>query len=466
MMQIAFLFAIFAAGLCSGWAQENYFVKSYGGRGDQTGLLVVPRDTGFYIAGFMESVPGFGAAFIIRTDDFGETLWTRMIVDSGVTIVLNGAIGDGNGGCVMVGQRRTIRGDWDMLVIRVDSSGAMLWQKTSGTTSDDVATAVCDANDGWVVVGNTLRSGGYDIRLVKLDYEGNELWSRVMGSLQPDLAYAVARTGDAGFVIAGATYPAGSRFSNVLLFKVNYWGELVWWRQYGDWSWDEARAILATAEFGFTIAGFSSSYGADMDFYLLRTDSLGELVWFQTFAIPGLQKAYGLTQIPEGFVLVGEGFLPGEEAQLLLLRTDTAGNFVWQRFYGGDGYDCGVMAACLDDGGFAITGRTWVDSVNRYDIYLIRTDSSGRIGLNEIGNGVNRGEEIVAFPNPFRNRVWLQANCNKWAEVFSANGAYVRRINLDSEWDGRDESGKIVPPGVYIISTRGNSRRLKLIKCE
>ncbi|MEO0050773.1 MAG: hypothetical protein ABIK42_06490, partial [candidate division WOR-3 bacterium] len=101
MMQIAFLFAIFAAGLCSGWAQGNYFIKSYGGRGDQTGLLVVPRDTGFYIAGFMESVPGFGAAFIIRTDDFGETLWTRMIVDSGVTIVLHSAIGDGNGGCVM-----------------------------------------------------------------------------------------------------------------------------------------------------------------------------------------------------------------------------------------------------------------------------------------------------------------------------------------------------------------------------
>jgi flagellar hook assembly protein FlgD len=456
-----------------GWAQKQSFVKSYGGSADETGLLVVPREgDGFFIAAYIESVPGFGAAWMIRTDEFGETLWTRTIVDSGETVIFRGAVGDGEGGVILAGQKRTGRGDWDMVAVRIDSAGDKVWQTTSGSSSDDIATNISAVRDGWLMVGNTLQTGGYDVRLVKLDQSGNQVWSRVIGGSQNDLAYGIARTEDFGAVIAGTTYPPNSRFSDILLFKVNYWGEVVWWRQFGGLFWDEAQAVIQTPDSGFAIAGFSSSYGEDMDGFLLRTDFNGDTLWLRSYTLPGFQRFYGLVQTgADGFVLVGEDIQTGEEANLLLLRTDAVGQLVWHRCYGGEGYECGRTIIQLADGGLVSTGRTWTGPVNRFDVYLVRTDSLGQIGMRT-GQRIGRvGQGIRFFPNPFSNRVRVETGVGPGvARIFSQNGTVIRILssgepNHQFIWDGCDFNGRQVPPGVYILSICGQ-HQVKLVKCD
>ncbi|MGQ9707318.1 MAG: hypothetical protein ACUVUR_00375 [bacterium] len=470
--QVFFIGLLIAFIPWSGRAQENRFIKSYGGSADETGLLVVPRDGGgFFLAGYAESVPGFGAAVVIRTDEFGETLWTRTIVDSGGTVILRAAAVDDEGGCILTGQQRNLRGDWDMLALRIDSAGERMWHITSGSSSDDIATAICDAGDGWMMVGNTLQTGGYDVRLVKLDRSGNQIWSRVIGGTQTDLAYGVTKTDDMGFVIAGTTYASGSHYSDVLLFKVNYWGELVWWRQFGGWFWDEAQVVIQTPDLGFAVGGFSSSYGDDMDGFLARINASGDTTWWVTYFLPGFQRVYGLNRAGDsGFVLVGENFQTDAEADLLLLRSGTQGQLLWYKSYGSEGYDCGRAIVQLHDGGFVSTGRTWIDSVNRFDIYLVRTDSFGEIGMDETQNCEKKGNSIFVFPNPFINKVCVEMGGYQGVvKIFSADGAVIRVLSGISqpvvEWDGCDFQGGRVPAGVYILRIPGQAH-VKLLKCN
>ena len=82
---------------------------------------------------------------------------------------------------------------------------------------------------------------------------------------------------------------------------------------------------------------------------------------------------------------------------------------------------------------------------------------------------------LSAWPNPFRTAINLQLTASSPAEVaiFDAAGRRVRffpavscKLSAVSSfpWDGRDETGKPVGPGVYFAALGSTSPRLKLIR--
>ncbi len=464
--------ALFLA-LVNSVAGGGLFGERYGSGGDESGIFVVPlADSGFFVLGYCESAPGYGRTYVLRVDKDGELMWSKYIVDSLGGIILHSATGDGVGGGVVVGQQRSSQGDWDMFVQWVDSSGSVVWKKTSGSAGvSEIATAVCPAeNDGWVVIGNTVGSYDYDVAGAWFDRSGYRWWSKVWASSNNNFGYAVTNTFDRGYVIAGATYPSNTGFSDMLIFKVDYWGEMVWWRQYGESLWDEALAIVQTKDSGFALAGFSSSYGEDIDGLLLRTDSYGNKRWLKTFPKKGFEKLYGLAETEDGgFVLVGESAFPGGDENLVFIRTDESGNLLWQRFYGWGGYDCGKAVVELNDG-FVVTGKSWKDSINRFDVYLLRSDHSGRVGLSEEVRENFQSKTFRVSPNPFKNEVRVAFGGgreigNAKVRVYNWQGCLIRTLDGKDEvvWNGCDFSNLPVAKGVYIMILPDN-QRVKLVR--
>lgn len=82
--------------------------------------------------------------------------------------------------------------------------------------------------------------------------------------------------------------------------------------------------------------------------------------------------------------------------------------------------------------------------------------------------------QITAFPNPFREKTIVQINpaCNTAGEVgvYQPDGRLVRKIYAGQSpgksylWDGRDEKGKKVAPGIYFIKLKNDNSRHKFTK--
>ncbi len=136
-----------------------------------------------------------------------------------------------------------------------------------------------------------------------------------------------------------------------------------YWEQiYGDSLWDHGFWVEPTADSGYILTGFTMSYGVGdyYDFYLVKTDSAGSLLWQQTYGGFEEERAYCVKQTSDGgYVMVGYTRSYGVGAgDVWLVKTDASGTMLWDRTYGGDGFDKGYSVEQTTDGGYIIAGLT------------------------------------------------------------------------------------------------------------
>ena len=108
-----------------------------------------------------------------------------------------------------------------------------------------------------------LASGDTDAWLLKLDSEGNMMWQKTYGGTGFDSAYSVQQTSpDGGYIVAGQTYSSGAGDQDIWLLKLTANGDIVWQKTYGGGAWDFANFVQQTSDGGYIVAGGTSSFGA------------------------------------------------------------------------------------------------------------------------------------------------------------------------------------------------------------
>ena len=118
------------------------------------------------------------------------------------------------------GNVSSFKGVYDSWVVKLNSVGDLEWQKTLGGTNADAANDIIQTSDGgYIVIGdtvsnntgdvtgfhNSLGSDYWDIWLVKLNSTGTIVWKKALGGAVQDIGNSIKRTNDGGFVIAGST---------------------------------------------------------------------------------------------------------------------------------------------------------------------------------------------------------------------------------------------------------------------
>lgn len=103
----------------------------------------------------------------------------------------------------------------DVFVIRVDESGNKLWMKPLGGMGTDIAHAIGAATDGGILVaGYTISTDGdmpggkgeNDLFVLKLDAAGALQWQKTAGSSSQEEAYGITATGANSCIIAARTF--------------------------------------------------------------------------------------------------------------------------------------------------------------------------------------------------------------------------------------------------------------------
>ncbi len=267
-------------------------------------------------------------------------------------------------------------------LIRFDTNTDPVWQNLyKGLMSDSISTVI-PLSDGGFIIGATCDSFGaglQDYWLIRLDKNGLTNWQKNFGGRQSDIVGGAALARDGSVVIAGNARSFGT---GIWIIKVNKDGSLRWEKYYSGKISENATAIIPTKDDGFIIAGYTWSFGSGRsDILVFKIDKRGELVWEETFGGKLNDSAVCIAPAYDNGCVVGaitESFGIGK-SDVWILRLDANGKLVWQKMFGGKGYDYITGICAASDKGFAFTGYTDSFGAGKTDGWVIKLNSEGNI---------------------------------------------------------------------------------------
>jgi hypothetical protein len=231
--------------------------RTYGGTAEDDGRSVAQTlDGGYIVAG---ATCSFGAGvvdvWLIKTDENGDTLWTRTF----------GGVGDDEGASV----QPTADGGYivagssgqNLWLIKTDASGNRIWDVAYGGAGEEEGASVQQTSDGGYIATGYATPDGPGVWLVKADSSGNRVWDKTYGSAGTGYGASVRQTTDGGYIITG-TYEGGD------VWLVKTFG--------GDWT-DEGKSVAQTSDGGYIVVGYAFSFGDGAAYvYLIKTGANGE----------------------------------------------------------------------------------------------------------------------------------------------------------------------------------------------
>ena len=288
-LSLLMIFALFFTAACNDNQPLITWEKTYGGGShDRAYSIQQAADRGYFVAAQTSSfsVGGYDY-YIIKLDERGNKSWEKTFggEDAEIPRCIRRT---SDGGCIVAGRTSSFSSGYcDFYIIKLDQNGNKSWEKVYGGDSwDDPWSIQQTADGGYVVAGFTesIGAGGKDVYIMKLDTSGERVWEKTFGGTLNEEAKSIQQTGDGGYVVAGFTESIGAGGRDVYIMKLDTSGERVWEKTFGGVHNDSANSIQQTADGGYVVAGFTESIGAGgRDVYIMKLDTSGEQVWEKTF---------------------------------------------------------------------------------------------------------------------------------------------------------------------------------------
>ena len=334
-----------------GWAHQDFF------RG------IIPIDNGYAFIGDSWSL-GYGRLdiYMLKTDRFGNNekgfSYGYDMRDNGFDIMQTD-----DGGFAILGHARHDNPYGNIVLIKTDSEGNLLWDQEFSGEGNDYAFQITNSsnNDGYVFVGSKdgffddvhadFKAHDADILLIKTDEEGNQIWKKYYGESGHDFGYGICNAPDGGYYIIGSSQSYGNGSFDMLLLKTDEDGNEEWIKSFGGPDYEYGKSIITDNEGNLYLIGSSKSFGTE------------------------------------------------NSVDVFIVKTDADGNELWSETFGGPKNDFGEDAVIRPDGGCMIVGSTNSFGSGGSDVYLLGIKSNGEPDMFE---DIDSKPElpVVFYPNP------------------------------------------------------------------
>lgn len=299
--------------------------------------MINTPDGGFLIAGDRRATQTSTTnAYLIKLDANGQLIWSKEYGDEDHHQQAFSIIPSIDGGYLLLGRAENIEtNDLDIYLVAIDNDGAVVWEQSYGDDNKQEGFDLAIYQDGYVLAGKTYNDANdsNDAYIARIDGSGTLLWEQAYGSMETDIAYTVAATNDNHIVFGGLT----GFNSNVYLSKIDATGEVVWSKSFGGVLGDEAHDLLETSDGDLVIAGISEQSASNIDLFLTKVNSSGNILWERTLGSPSnTEIAPALTATPTGYALCSSSapFDIDLVPDVYLVTTDQEGNLNSTRILG------------------------------------------------------------------------------------------------------------------------------------
>ena len=334
-------------------------------------------------------------------------------------------------------------GGADIVVVKLNSAGAYQWHTFYGSADSDIGTTITSDGSGniyvagysdatWVGPGSATPrnayAGNWDIVVVKLNSAGVYQWHTFYGSSVEDYGNAITSDGS-GIYVAGKSWQtwngpvsaaprnahAGGGGADIVVVKLNSAGAYQWHTFYGSSHIDEGTAITSDGS-GIYVAGYSyatwdgpgsatplHAYAGNKDIVVLKLNSAGEYQWHAFYGSSNIDVGHAITSDGSGNVYVaGDSWAtwngPGSatplhayagNADIVVVKLNSVGAYQWHTFYGSSSDDYGNAIISDGSGNIYVAGysfATWngpgsAAPLNAYaagaDIVVVKLNSAG-----------------------------------------------------------------------------------------
>jgi hypothetical protein len=214
----------------------------------------------------------------------------------------------------------------DVWIIKLNATGVVQWQKSYGGTEQDEAYSIQQTSDGGYIVaaytgsnnGNVTNFHGfYDAWILKLNSSGNLVWQKTIGGSIHDRIDTIEITNDGGYILAGGTNSYDGDvsglhgWSDAWIVKMNSSGTIQWQKTIGGTGGDTARSIIQTTDGGYVVVGNTDSNDGDVignhinsDAWAFKLNSSGTIQWQKYFGETGIDMMSRVEQTSDGGLIL------------------------------------------------------------------------------------------------------------------------------------------------------------------
>lgn len=259
------------------------------------------------------------------------------------------------------------------------------WERVYGGGGLDQLNAVAKTPDGGFIMTGFYSLG--QVYLIKSDADGNQQWSKNFPAGTFAEGKAVVATRDSGYAVAGNIEGLGAGGRDIYLFKTDAYGNVLWSKTFGGGQNDEAKGIVELPDGSLVVVGFTTNHLIQVtgewteDVFIIKTNAAGGVIWEKTVGLPTFkEQGNGITRAANGDLVVAGSFReqtasPGD-VDFYAVRLDDQGNVIWDNTYGFSGFDDNAKAiAPSEDGNFVLAGGT--NAVQGGAGVLMKIDGSG-----------------------------------------------------------------------------------------
>jgi hypothetical protein len=366
------------------------FQKTFGGTSTDYAYSVhQTKNEGYIIAGYTLSFgEGNRDVYLIHTDVNGNTIWTKTYGGSNSDYAWTVQQTNDDGFIFGAHSGSFGLGSHDVYLVKSDVNGNVIWSRVYGGSNADGVYSLQQTTDGGFIIGahvNSFGAGQHDVYLIKINNNGDTLWTKTFGGSSEDRFRDIQQTTDGGFILVSETLSFGAGNSDVYLIKTDSIGNLLWTKTYGGTFSDYGYSVRQTFDGGYIIAGYTQSFGAGgTDVYLIKTDSSGNLDWAKSYGGSSNDYGYSVRQTRDGgYIVAGYTESFGMGGDVYLIRIGANSDLIWSKVFGGSQTDYGWSVRQTTDEGFIVAGYTRSFGSGNEDVYLIKTDQTGSSGCNE-----------------------------------------------------------------------------------